>query len=618
MSVNQQPVWTSPRVMLTSLLCLAIGGLLGGFITSKVMQKQHIDTSGESAVSDVARTNDDQTPKAENRWGSSMPSPFAVTSNEAENSSEHTNQSAFKDQTPGIFRNKSSGTPAGLEGIKEGINAPTTSDFRELTSILQSIDDADLESIQAIIGKSTKTYSPHPASSIVNRALFQRMAELSPEAVMQWLDKRVNKVNPWQNESIILDALAGLTTHNARDAEQWLAGHKGSEHHSWLVHTLYQTQSIEDPALLLDDLVNNNDEDGVAYSVLGNWGQQDPAAAFEWIEQNWSNPMIMGMASSVIESWLQVDPDAALAGIEAFPDQQSKVYMLSRYASTIAQDDPQGAYDWILSQSDEQLRTLATMEIIPMWADNDISGLIQMIESETDPIRQQELYGAASHQLVYVKGQDNPEEAVRWAESLPEMTRMTTLPVAFDTWMYQSPKEAIAWLGTQSDSPTTRAMQNSAMWVMPQHDLDSALATFQNVSRDIREASVSMIVSELSKQRPAELDSFVNSIDHPDVRRIAETARENLTVVANADAHFAELDSLTGEARIEKMWTLFQALSTHDPERIERWMAENPLSAIEQRAMEQYAMTQLNTNYTGGMMNPPPMFDHYRQYGVDY
>jgi len=490
----------------------------------------------------------------------------------------------------------------------------TTSDFRELADVLEAIESADLKTLLVTANKQAarRTHHYQPAMSILNRAIFQRMAEHSPDAVTGWLDQQMEKGNPWESNPLIADALAGLTTHNDGDAERWLAAYSDTEQYHWLVHTLYETQAEKNPEVLLDSLLGSNDDDGIAYSIMSKWAATEPAAAFEWIQAQGDSPMVMGMSMSVFESWLLLDEDAALAAMETLPNDENQLYMKSRYASVLANENPQAAYDWIQAQADDNLRAMATMEIIPMWAEQDITGLIQMIESETDPMVQLDLYSAASHQMVYAKAQENPRDAIQWAESLPDTVQMTTLPAAFENWMYQDPKEAIAWLSTQSDSPTTRLMQNSAMWEMPKHDLDSALKSFPDVNRDTREAIVPVLVAELTKNRPAEVTSFIQSIDHPDVRRIAETAREDLVIVENADAYFAEIETLSGKEKVERMWDIFSALDVHDPERIQQWMAENPLTPFEVQALQQHAMMQDHSSLYGSV-RPPPMYDYYRQ-----
>lgn len=229
-------------------------------------------------------------------------------------------------------------------------------------------------------------------------------------------------------------------------------------------------QFVEDPnAALAWALDQDHDMARVALQVvLGEWAQDDPAAAFDAMTliadgSADSNLHAYGTAL-VVESWAAVDPAAAWGAVEILPSSPGTAFLRSRILTAWAENDPA-----------------------------DAAASLQALVNETANAgpEPQGMHSAVLN-VAYRLARDYGAEAARWAVSFPKGTEARTSALAgvVSGWVDDNPEAVGDWLQAMDAGPERDAGVVSMVRLYAAEAPATALAWAETISDEAQRSSL--------------------------------------------------------------------------------------------------------------------------------
>jgi hypothetical protein len=321
---------------------------------------------------------------------------------------------------------------------------------------------------------------------------------------------------------------------------------------------------------------------GLLQSVASNWANQDPAAALTWADQTLNGAAYDSVTQTVLKQMGQTDPASEAAALAQISDPNVVNQSIPDLATAWAQQDVQAALTWAqsLPTTNNDVRQTALNDVLNSWTATDPAGaaayLQQNLTSDPD-------FGKLAAQVATSWGNNDPQAALTWAQSLPAGAAQNTALVAAVTQLAnvdpdtawadaerltgnsqsqalgnvisamanQDPDEAADALGdlpagTDLDAATTNVATN---WLRQDPDEASQwIATLPTGSA--RDGAVTQLVSTLSKTDPDTAYDWAASISDPTTRnnQVVNLATQwsNQNPAAAAAAAQNALDNLAG------------------------------------------------------------------------
>ena len=275
-------------------------------------------------------------------------------------------------------------------------------------------------------------------------------------------------------------------------------------------------------------------------SVGAVWVKRDPEGAIEW---ELSLPMSVRaeVASHTIKLLSKEDPES-VANLVMSLNTKDQSSFTEDLAADWARQDLQGAIAWLHQLSPGSMRDSALAGLLGEWARNDPQQASDYILRDSS-IRIDSVFSFAS-----AWGQDRPEEAVKWAESLPDGSRKNfVLRSLAQGWASVSPAEAAVYAVQIPDIPT-------------------------------KEAAVTGIAGQWADTDPGSAASWVESFPDGNLRRKA---------IVNVAKSWASQDAADAVAWCQSVCDVTQLGSdvnillsywfNQDPERAQAWLQNSPL-----------------------------------------
>jgi len=207
-------------------------------------------------------------------------------------------------------------------------------------------------------------------------------------------------------------------------------------------------------------------------SILNQWAQRDPAAAYEWFKQNLAgNPQMVSAAlTGLFDKMAAVDPDMALRNVWQLPQDLRNRALQATVNQMIASGKQEQIMQYFNTLNDSSAQSMLATIFVNQWATYYPAETASWIASLTDPA----VRYRATLTLISKWGYDNPAAAVDWVASLPrdqnwgaEVSRM------MDVWAKDAPDKAADWLLTlfpasaQLD-PAIQSLVNTVMNTNPE------------------------------------------------------------------------------------------------------------------------------------------------------
>ena len=264
------------------------------------------------------------------------------------------------------------------------------------------------------------------------------------------------------------------------------------------------------------------------------WGQTDPRAALEWVENLDGFEKHMG-SNSVLDAWAREDADSAIAWAEENFEGKNNPYFVGVIhglaesnlfkATDLMTSLPYGSVRgraasivmskaWRMGEGvalhladnlpEGSVQNFAFGEIAEKIAKEDLNRAVEWVEN----MDESEIKVAASEDVAQQWAKQNPEAASEWVSKMPEgESRSESMEEVVRVWAKQDPVATAEWLnqfpsGELMDEPITAFVREVA-----RQDPENALTWAQSIvnveRRDRVESEVRKIVYRANKKAEA-------------------------------------------------------------------------------------------------------------------
>lgn len=309
---------------------------------------------------------------------------------------------------------------------------------------------------------------------------------------------------------------------------------------------------------------------GELYRLTEDWARQDPQSAIRAIETLARRGERDQLIQVALNAWAARDSRAALEWIQARPPSLQRTQLLANAFTSLAIREPVAALEKV-----NQLPAAEKQQVLPQvlmnWAGVDPIAAAQWVEKQPDTPSSREL----TSMIASAYAQRDPEDALRWAASLPSeqgqvlmsqviqhvsqddperasvmvskmdegIHRNNAIGAVAQMWAQSDPRAALAWLSRQSDTDATPDIYGMIFGQWATYDADAA-------------------VSQLSFMLDADSRNGA-------ARGILENAYLESRLL---DEVFQRLEG--GEARRAAASVIYYRLREEDPRRAERYRIE--------------------------------------------
>lgn len=264
-------------------------------------------------------------------------------------------------------------------------------------------------------------------------------------------------------ERTLTAALERLVVSDAQAAAGVVSSLSASEVPSNAAAQVAQALAAKDPAAAMqwaNTLPDGNARKVARARALEVWAARDPNAAAQYVS---AMPAGSGQQDAVaLLAWRLGRDDApqAIAWATSLPAEAGRAAALARVADGWATRDPAGAAHWIAGEASDQLGQLAPSTLnaaLSYWVLKDPAATGDFVRL-LSPTQQ----AAAAEFVAPLLAQQDPAQALRWAESLPAaQAHDTAITAAYQRWVQNAPAAAQAWLSTATLTPELKARLQS-------------------------------------------------------------------------------------------------------------------------------------------------------------
>jgi len=179
----------------------------------------------------------------------------------------------------------------------------------------------------------------------------------------------------------------------------------------------------------------------------------------ESAERSWRTAMALkdpmqrnGQLSQLAFLWAKKSPEAALRAIEELDEVQLRSQLLVQSATAWAEQMPQAALDWAMARKPSQERAQMLGGIMRVMLKQDPRSVLEQAQQLSRAERQQVV-----PQLMFQWARDDVQAAADWLATVKDpATRYTSLSAIANGYAQRSPDEALRWAATlpKSDAQT--------------------------------------------------------------------------------------------------------------------------------------------------------------------
>lgn len=322
-------------------------------------------------------------------------------------------------------------------------------------------------------------------------------------------------------------------------------------------------------ALALARTLDGSDRHEVIQAALQAWAQTDAAAAMEALQELDDVGLSQEARYSILAQWSQVDPNAAFEWALTQKASLENIHLAVMPLQHIARDDPQEALRLAEKLSGLRQQT-ALASVLGVWANNDPRAAAEWLETADADVSQ------AVSAVAFAFGQQAPAEAFEWANALPKKSREMALMSLVSAAAMHSGDAAADYVSQISDpqlqAEATRTLvtgwaqrnpQDAARWVSRNTDAQQRPTLYRQLFQSWGFVDRDEAQTELRRlSRQADRDSAALGL---------------VAATAFADVEFAEriYDDIRGDdAKRDAAYAVYHAMLQVDPGRAERFRKE--------------------------------------------
>jgi hypothetical protein len=467
-------------------------------------------------------------------------------------------------------------------------------DFTQSAALHVLAASQDEEGIERLLdeAKSIGRGSERRAASSI---LYQRYAELDPEAAIDHMMRREGELDlnwlyavfySWARTDLD-DALARAA--KLDDRNRSMAGNAivrsrddlPPAEREALGSKLELRISVRDPSAT--DLrspkaaerawhdalaIGNRDQrQQELFAVAHAWAQQDPQAAIRAIESLRDRRQREMLLQIALQSWSQKSPREAAEWILARPPSQQRLQLLAESLGAYVAKAPSAAMEMLerLSPSEKQMMV---PQVLMNWAGTDPRAAAAWLEKQDDS----EVHRRAYMFIATAFAEQDSDEALRWAASLPEERAQEVMSQVIQRIAYEDPERAAGMLRQVDEGPQRDSAISNVALAWAQSDPRAALSWVEKQTRsDSTPDLYRTVFGQWAVYDAEAAASQLNFILESDTRNAAILGMfENASLdVGVVDRLYQRLDG--AEARHQAAGQLYYRFRESDPQAAERY-----------------------------------------------
>lgn len=200
--------------------------------------------------------------------------------------------------------------------------------------------------------------------------------------------------------------------------------------------------------------------------VVERWAQDDPAAAFAWVQALPAGPTKTDARKGLIVGWMVKDEPGCRKYVESMTDPTEKQIALHYVMHGLARLKPKEALAFMGTLSERGAEP-PTYCLGKEWASVDPAAAADWAKGLAEGAAKEQALQGILRQWVYV----DAVQVANWAASLPEKeSRVQALNAVMEKWIEQNPERGLAWAQNQPDAETKTASISAAVRTWAQLD----------------------------------------------------------------------------------------------------------------------------------------------------
>jgi hypothetical protein len=182
-------------------------------------------------------------------------------------------------------------------------------------------------------------------------------------------------------------------------------------------------------------------------AFLETWAAQDASAALSWSEDNLQGTRLNQAVSAVVRGAVQKDVTSAAAMVTDMQPgaarAQAAGIVAEKWFPELMSTDPlkPELLKWLSGLDQDSIRSVLNQSCWH-WANSDPQSMAKFLAAAPS----EEVPQYADSILAQTMARTRPEEALKWAASLPEGRALEAGSAAFSNWHESQPEAAAAWL----------------------------------------------------------------------------------------------------------------------------------------------------------------------------
>ena len=306
------------------------------------------------------------------------------------------------------------------------------------------------------------------------------------------------------------------------------------------------------------------------------WGRQSPEAALAAIEQLDDFEMRNQLMYQSLRAWSEKSPQAAFEWAQARRPSPERIQLLSFTLQALGKGQPQAALE-LAEKLPRGVQRSLLPQLIQQWAATDLPGATGWLDSVKDPsMRASTLYSIANSYAMR-----NPDEALRWAASLPPADAQNVMSSVIARIASKDPVRATSLINTFPEGDKRDMATSNVVSAWSQQDPSAALAWVLRMPvGQGRNNAVNSVFGNWANYDPATAVQQMGQLTDPALRDAAASSMLMGQYIEPdvAEQIYARIEN--PQLRRNAAAQLYYRLRETDPAKAERYREEGGMAEV--------------------------------------
>ena len=372
--------------------------------------------------------------------------------------------------------------------------------------------------------------------------LVQLWASQDPDAALEWA-----LAQPGSEDADPLRQVAGvIANHSPREMFE-LVGTLEPPRRDRVAKDVLFAWVRTDPEPALDAFVAMKNAAHllhIGFAIIGSWANEDPQAAFEWIQAQKPSPMRSAWLASTLADLGRSDPARALT-LAGEIDGMARRRAIASVLGSWADDDPRAAAAWLDASGGKT--AAAVLAVARPYADLDPEGAFEWLQDQSV-----EAQGRGLATVVRQMAAESPDSALRLIERIGDSSvKQGAKYQLISTWVETDPQAAVLAIARMGDSMSQR-LYHHAFQEWSRFDPVSATASLDQIPPSHRDGAIQGMVQQAAFTDPDLAEQLFDRLKGDEARRgVARMLFDSLREVDPERAErYRELSGVTDQQHI--------------------------------------------------------------------